>query len=472
MTKPKPQQLPGGMHLVRQYPEPETMARGLSLMSDGHFEDASVIFQRLDAIYDRHYPARVYGALVHWKRTSANAEFVLEVLMEGARAMPKWWVPAYNVGVMLDGLGRTTEAEPWIEKAVRLMPSSYASWGNLGNIRLGQGRVQEAMSCYERCLALSSGDDGLARYNMSQALGYLGKWEECYTQYEYRWTSKEQLRDFGLPRITPAWDGVTHVPHLITSDEQGIGDVIQFARFLPMLRAYCDRLTCVVRHAALRPLLVHNFPDVHFIAETDEVPEADAHVPLLSCVSRLRITEERLDGGRYLEEPDAMLRGFVIDGQSTVGICWAGSESHKRDGTRSIPFDIMRPLLDLPGITWVNLVFNSRGGVSHPSLLDLRDECPTFMESSALVAALDAVVTVDTSTLHLAGALGVPTIGLIAAAPDFRWMLDRTDTPWYDSVRLVRQQKHGEWAPAITEAKDLLSSMLHHTASVSPCDTM
>ena len=443
---------PGGMREVFKYPEPQKLRRGLEAYQRADFLNALAIFRQLDAVHENHHPARFYGAATHWARTSSDAAFVEQVMRETCAAMPKWVVPHYNLGNFLEYQGRPDEAERWIRKALKLLPNDHASWNTLGNIRLAQGRAREAASCYERSIATAPPNDGVARWNMAFAFGYLGKWAEMWAMYEYRWLNYGHLPDHGLPIPTPPWDGVSPVRHLITSDEQGIGDTLQFVRFLPTLRAYCERLTCVVRFPELVPLLTHNFPDVEFLAREASLPQADAHVPLLSCVSRLQLSEDQIDGGRYLAEPDVRLP-LVIDERPVVGLNWAGNATHKRDGTRSMTFEQMAPLLDLPGIQFVNLTFNGRGDVTHPNLLDLRHACPDFAASAALVAALDAVVTVDTSTLHLAGALGVPVYACIAAAPDFRWMLDRTDTPWYDSVTLVRQPPLGDWASVIREVK-------------------
>lgn len=437
----------------------QKLATALELHKSGNADAAAQIYMELEQQYSPHWHARMLGGLLHYERTSDPSE-VIPLLIGVTQAIPKWPDPFYNLGVVYEGLGDYERAETYFKKCLKIEPNHAPAWVNLGNVQIALGEVEEADLCFAHALRIDPGSP-LGLYNLMHVRGLQGRWEECYHLHELRWLTPGHLRNHGLPRMVQPWDGITPVDHLIVSDEQGAGDIIQFCRFLPLLkeRSGATKLTCTIRHPALIPLLAHNFPEIDFVAhKNDDAPEADAHIPLLSVIDRLKITEEQVAGGRtyYLRAPQ---RPPIAD-RPTVGVSWAGSKMHKRDGVRSMPWEAFRPLLDLPGIRWVNLTLNEKGQVDDSRLIDVRSECADYLASASLVQSLDAVVTVDTSTLHLAGALGVPTLALIPAAPDFRWGLNRSDTPWYRSVELIRQAKAGEWSAVIERAKARLQEML------------
>lgn len=435
----------------RRTPDPAMLREAVEAHNAGDFVKAGELYAELERRYPPHHHARMMGAVLYYQRTS-DPEPALDLLPQVILALPKWPDPRYNLGVILEGLGRFDEARARFEQVVDMDPNHHQAWVNLGNVRLTLGDVPGALAAFAEALDIAP-DDPLGQYNLAHPLGLIGQWDACYRLYEYRWLMPGHLRDHGLPRLVPQWDG-TPTGHLIITDEQGAGDVLQFVRFLPRIAARCRQLTVRVRHAGLLPLLRASFPDVTITGLDAEIPDADAHLPLLSCVSRLGLGPDQVWRGPYLAAP----RAPRLSGQLTLGLCWAGAASHKRDGTRSIPFDAVRPLLDLPGVQWVNLTFNERGDVDDPRLLSVRDRCPDYLASASLYQALDGVVTVDSSPLHLAGALGIPTLGLIAAAPDFRWMLQRVDTPWYPDVTLVRQRQGGDWSDVIDRVRQVIEA--------------
>lgn len=435
----------------RRTANPAMLTEAIEAHNRGDFETAGTLYAELERRYSPHHHARMMGALLYYQRTS-DPEPALELLPEVILALPKWPDPRYNLGCVLEGLGRFEEARKRFEQTVAIDPNHHQAWLNLGNVCMGLEDFYAAMEAFAQAVDIDP-DDMVGKYSLAHAKGLLGCWEDCHRLYEYRWLMPGHLRDHGLPRLIPTWDG-TPTGHLIITDEQGAGDVLQFARFLPRIAARCRQLTVRVRHPALLPLLRASFPDVTITGTDAEIPDADAHLPLLSSVSRLGLGPDQVWRGPYLAAPKAPR----LSDQLTLGLCWAGAASHKRDGTRSIPFDAVRPLLDLPGVQWVNLTFNERGDVDDPRLLAARDRCPDYLASASLYQALDGVVTVDSSPLHLAGALGIPTLGLIAAAPDFRWMLQRLDTPWYPDVTLVRQRQGGDWSDVIDRVGQVITA--------------
>lgn len=437
----------------RRTPDPALLSRAVEAHNAGDAETAATLYVELEQKYAPHWHARMMGALLHYQRTSDPTE-ALDILPDVILHKPKWPDPRYNLGVVLEGLGRFEEAAERFAQTVALEPNHSQAWTNLGNCRLAMGDVGGACTAFLETLDIAPGD-AVGQYNLSHLYGLVGRWDDCWQTFELRWLMPGHLRDHGLPRMIPAWDG-TPVGHLIATGEQGAGDMLQYVRFLPRLLERSQRLTLIVRHREIVSLVQQSFPavDVRFIdaglplsEQSDLVPDADAHLPIMSTVGRLGLSPLHVQVGPYLSAP----RPPRLSPTRTLGICWAGSATHKRDGTRSMTFDQIAPLLDLPDVQWVNLTFNERGVVDDTRLLAIRDQCPDYAASASLYQALDGVITVDSSPLHLAGALGIPTLGMIAASPDFRWGLGAERTPWYDSVRLVRQQTGGAWASVIDD---------------------
>lgn len=446
----------------RLTPDPEKLQRAVEAHNAGDALTAAQLYVELDEAHPPHWHARMMGALLHYQRTSDPSE-AIPLLRDVILALPRWPDPRYNLGVILEGLGQYEEARLRFEQTVAMEPAHSQAWTNLGNVRLALGDVPGALAAFDEALALNHGDDPMALYNLSHVYGLLGQWRDTWRLWEYRWCAPGHLRDHGLPKLIPPWDG-TPTGHLIVTGEQGAGDTIQYLRFLPLLRARCRVLTLIVRHCALVPLIQHNFPGVHVIGipadlplqdQEQAVPDADAHLPLLSVVGRLGLSPHHVRRPSYLHAPRRPKPGGW-----RVGLCWAGSHTHKRDATRSIPFDVVSPLLDVPDVEWVNLTFNARGHVDDPRLASVEAECSDYLASASLYRTLDAVVTVDSSPLHLAGALGVPTLAMIGAAPDFRWTMHGETTPWYESVTLVRQPRAGDWASVVQDVRARLSAIL------------
>jgi hypothetical protein len=469
--------------------DPPTLTRAVIAHKDGNYDYAWELYQKLDVEsvakgWGPHYHARMMAALLWYQRTSridfavdpnlpstfgSQYRTVTGMLFDVMLHVPKWSDVRYNLGVIYEGLGQIDEASKRFLQAIEIDNAYSEAWVNLGNCRLHQGNVEEAKRCFEIAETLNP-DDALAKYNLMHALALFGEWEKAYERYEYRYLVPGHLRDHGLPRRTPRWDGHSFVDRLIVTDEQGAGDIIQFVRFLPFLEAHARKVYCRVRHPHLVSLLAYNFPRVTFFGTEDRIPKADAHQPLMSCISVMNITETQVPtpGGYLRPIPDttgtsAQFQGIVWTHPTSntttiaqaapkrVGVCWAGTPTHKRDAVRSIPWETFKPLLDVPGVQFTNLTVGERAKVEHPALV--HPELKTYADTARVMAGLDLVITCDTSVLHLAGALGVPTWGLIGASGDMRWMLGRDDTPWYKSVILKRQKTHDDWPSVITAVR-------------------
>jgi hypothetical protein len=245
--------------------------------------------------------------------------------------------------------------------------------------------------------------------------------------------------------------------------EQGIGDTLQFLRYAPFVRAMGARVIVDV-HRELVPLVkTQGLADV-VVAAGDPVPAFDVHAPLMSVPFILGTTIDTIPATvPYLrpmpDRVEAWAKRLPADGTRKVGIAWAGARGHHNDRRRSIAVELLAPLGDVPGVTFVSIQPRSADAPVPPiPLLDLGRELRDFADTAALLSQLDLVITVDTSVAHLAGALGRPVWTMLAFAPDWRWMLGREDTPWYPTMRLFRQRSVGDWADVVARVRSALAT--------------
>lgn len=313
--------------------------------------------------------------------------------------------------------------------ALRLAPDDYKAANNLANVLQGLGDPAAARDVLDAALARHPGVAEL-RYNRALALLLLGRWSEGFADYEARWDASgfpSPRRDFGLP----AWDGAPAPgATLLLHWEQGLGDTIQFSRYVPRARQRVGRVVLLGQAPLLR--LLDGLGADTVLAEGEALPRCDLHAPLLSLPHVLGL-------GPVPPLPPPPSRAAAAPPQ--VGLVWAGNPRHGNDRNRSLPPGALAPLRELPGIALCNLQLGPRR-----SELPGPDFAPRdFAETAAIVARLDLVIAVDTALAHLAATLGVETWLLLPFAPDWRWGQTGESTPWYPSMRLFRQRSPGRW---------------------------
>jgi hypothetical protein len=272
----------------------------------------------------------------------------------------------------------------------------------------------------------------------------------------------------------PQWDGrPLNGQSILIHTEQGFGDAIQFCRYLPFVSARGGRVFLRSRPELVR--LLRCLPNIEIVTNDAPIPQCDTSCSLLSLplifktrldsipatVPFLRVEPDLLDA--WKRRIDACL-GRVENQQTDhnlrngkdmkIGLAWAGSPTHTRDRKRSIALDRLAPLAQVPGVTFFSLQKNAGGSslILPPAgmtWIDITAELTDFADTAALISHLDLVISVDTSIVHLAGALGKPVWVLLPFFPDWRWLLDREDSPWYPTVRLFRQKTIGDWTEVI-----------------------
>lgn len=369
-----------------------------------------------------------------------------------------------NLGNALHAQQHYAEAIDCFRHALRRAPANPGFHLNLGNALRVSGRVGEAIQSLRQALKLEP-DFAEAHWDLAFALLLQGDFTQGFQEYEWRW----RRRDFPCRQFTaPLWRGEDLAGQtLLVHTEQGAGDGIQFVRFVSQLHERGARvlLECPPGLAAL-------FQSVTGAAQVvprgAPLPDFDCHVPLLSLPQRLGVTPERIPAVVPYLRPPANRRVVLPPPRSErrvrlkVGLAWRGNPEHSNDRQRSIPLALLKPLFAMADVAFYNLQVGpgtkSAGEeTSQEALVPMEGLLRDFADTASVVEQLDLVISADTSVAHLAGALGRPTWVLLPFAPDWRWMLNREDTPWYPTLRLFRQPAPGDWPAVVRRVRDALS---------------
>lgn len=361
-----------------------------------------------------------------------------------------------HLGNVLNDLERFDEAAACYEHALQLPDFPPETHYNKGVALQRAGKVVESVACYRKILAAKPQEVN-AHYNLATAQMTLGEFGEGFREYEWR-LAKPDLRPRTYPQ--PDWNGGDVAgKRILLYWEQGYGDTLQFLRFVPLLARRGARVILELQ-SGLKSL-VSNLPGVDAVIDAGEtLPEFDLHAPLLSVPARLGIGKQDFPADiPYLHVPadigQRWRQRLGPRGQAPrVGIVWAGNPNVRSDRVRSPRLTPLLPLFDVPGIEWHILQQGDgrRDLERHPlpgRVHDIALEVQDFADSAAIMNELDLVISSDTSTAHLAAALGRPTWALLHFAADWRWMLGET-TVWYPGLRAFRQKEPGAWA-GVTE---------------------
>ena len=368
-------------------------------------------------------------------------------------------------------LNRVTEAAAAGREAVRLAPDNADNLVNLSLAFTDLDERDNAIACLLRAVGLNP-THADARLALAQNLLARGEFDAGWIEYE--WRNETEAGKNQLPRITSApWNGM-HIPtgRILLVGDQGYGDTLQFCRFIPQVAERCKEVVLGCS-AEMAPLLARIPGVTACYHKWNEIPGHAVHTRLSSLPWLLRVTEPTIPAEVPYLTPDpsreakwrARLDELAPRPTTRIGLAWSGRPTHPNDRRRSIRLAQLAPLAQFSGATFISLqkpfpaADTAAAGEFH-GLRDLSEELTDFEETAALVAQLDLVITVDTSMGHLAGALGRPAWIMLAKAPDWRWLLDRSDSPWYPTVRLFRQDAPGNWTALIAEAAAALGQRL------------
>ncbi len=360
-----------------------------------------------------------------------------------------------------------TDAETKIQQLLKLAPQYPPSYLIAGMCYVQQTKFTQAEQMFKHALSLDS-ECANAHFYYSMVLLTKGHFSQGWQEFEWRWQKPDftsQKRDFAQP----LWDGKPlNGKTLLVHTEQGIGDSLQFIRLLNKVKAFGDSIILECE-PVLETLFRRSFSLKQVVNKTQKLPKFDTHIPLLSLAKLFNITLETIPKDTPYLQADAELcahwaEQFKQYSGCKIGIVWAGNPQHSNDYNRSMPFATIKPLLTVPNTHFFSLQKLLFGKESHKlplytQMIDLDPYLKDFDASAAIIENLDLVISVDTATAHLAGALGKPTWILLPFSPDWRWLLERDDSPWYPSAHLFRQTKPGDWATVIAKVVDSLRAL-------------
>jgi len=362
-----------------------------------------------------------------------------------------------NLASALLRLGDDDGATAAYSDALALDPSSYQARLNLGMRLFHRGRLEEARLHYQ-ILVDGHPNDALARWNVASIDGLRGDLDAAFAGFAH----ESSMRSVDVPRHLPRWAGEPLAGRrLIFECEQGLGDTIMFARLAPLAREAGGQIILRTQPELHGLLSRHDFADVYL--RRSEPARADLWHPLAELPAVLGVERSLAAAQRpYLcadpERVAAWSRRLPATGRRRVGLVWAGNPTHARDAERSLRLQqLLQPRLALAGIEWISLQKGPAADQADASPLVRADrEIADFEDTAAILSLIDLLITVDTSVLHLAGAMGRPVWGMINYIPDWRWMMDRPDSPWYPTLRLFRQPSADDWDTVVREVAEPL----------------
>ena len=434
---------------------PAVYSYAIVLFSLERFEDALVTLNRFDKRQPDHAPAIQARA---WALYNLNR--LEEALSEGRRAQvlaPENADISYIIGLVLQKLARHEEALEQFNRAVSLKPDYVDALHNKASELTELQRFDEAMEVYRRIKQIDP-YNAKADWNASFIQLLRGDFKVGWQSREARWQMPTLPGTAKYPRFDkPMWRGERDIADktiLVCADE-GLGDTIQFVRYVPMLAALGARVILLPQEP-LYPLL-SGLPGLSQCLPNMKggLPAFDLHCPIMRLPWAFGTTLESIPASpSYLPRPaDARVRAWEdrlgVRDKLRIGLVWSGNAAQGKDHSRSISLRTLSRII-VPGATFVSLQKDPRPQDQavlreRTDIIDLSEHFTDFAETAALIACLDLVITVCTSVAHLAAAQGCPTWVLLSAVPDWRWLLDRDDSPWYPSARLFRQTSAGDY---------------------------
>ncbi len=431
---------------------------GAVLQSQSRLADAIASYSRAIALKSDYAEAHCNLGSAH--KDQGRTDEAMACYSRALQINPKLAEAHFNLGVIHQSLGELAQAAECYQTAIGLKAGYWQALNNLGTVYKLEGRFNEALVCYEASLA-SGHDPAEAHRNRALLRLLTGDYAQGWPEYEWR------FRVEGAPRVTfpqPRWDGrPLDQGTLLLKAEQGLGDTIQFIRYAPLVRQRASSKVILHCAASLQALLQGVEGIDRFAAEALDRETFDCYAPLMSLPGMFGTQVETIPAAiPYLTaEPARVARWRSQVGATPglkVGIAWQGNPGYAADSQRSVPLEHFVPLSNCPGVRLYSL--QKYHGCDQLALLAERlpivdlgpslDLDAAFVDTAAVMVTLDLVVTSDSAMAHLAGALGVKVWVALPNVPDWRWLLDRDDSPWYPTMRLFRQSQPGDW-PGVFE---------------------
>jgi tetratricopeptide (TPR) repeat protein len=435
---------------------------GNAVQENGNIDEAIKCFRK--ALEQQPNHADAINNLANCFQEQGNLEEAIPLYRRAIELRPAFAKAYGNLGNALRNLGKLEESIAICRKAVELQPTLEEAHVNLGTALHMAGRYEDAMAECHQAIALRK-DFPEAHKDLSLMLLVHGRFEEGWREYEWRLRLPNYFNSIDRFR-QPMWDGSDFQGKtLLVHAEQGLGDVIHFCRFLPMVAKKGGKIILECQSE-----LVRLMKQTEILAGIEVVPRLskagptlpfDLHCPLMSLPLLLGRLDASVDNDMikppYMKADESLRQQWAnrvpAGGRPKVGLAWAGSKTNKNDRHRSITLASLAPLARAD-VDFYNLQLGKPGlqAATPPQgmkMIDLTASITDFADTAALLTHLDLVVTVDTAVVHMAGAMDKPVWVFLQCVPDFRWLLHGETTPWYSSVRLFRQKNFGDYAELI-----------------------
>lgn len=451
---------------------------GNTCLAKGDLDQAAAVFERMLTLMPG-YTGPLLNVSVRLNKQGqyVQAEAVLRKVLQTS---PDSYAALSNLGLVLTSQERFDEAMEYLRRAVNIRPETPNAHLNIANVLMRQGRRQEGMDTYDAILKIHP-DLPSALFNRSLTLLRWGRLEQGWKDYAQRWRWPEFDSCFLHDRFTfPSWTGQElHGQRICIHYEQGIGDVIQFARYLPMVARRGGRVIVEVHDPLVR--LMKRVQGVEeSVRYSKKPPEVPAFAAIMDLPGIFGTTLENIPADVPYIEPypeDVAVWKQRLEGESRlrVGVVWAGNAHNPVNAHRSMNIEALRPLLQLEGAAFYSLQVGGsediqRLGQDASRLRDLSEHLKDFADTAAAISQLDLVIAVDTAVVHLAGAMNKPVWLLLYYQGDWRWLEDRSDSPWYPSLRIFRQAHKDDWTEIVAQAADALAERIrqHSLRPASP----
>lgn len=439
---------------------------GITFKNQGKLEEALLYFNKTLLFNPKHILAYTTSASVF--KELDKLDEAIEACKKVLSLNSKHHEAYNNLGGLLTYKGKLNEAKKACKKAISIKPDYAEAYSNLANILQKQGNLKEAIDAYNKAISLKP-DYAEAFYNLSFPYNLKGDIEKGLELYE--WRLKKVRFSARIPRDRLIWDGKKSVLNkkFFVYEEQGLGDVIQFCRYLPLLKQKGADVIFKVKpkmHTLLRTL----DEDVFFVDKDPDDNSIDFETPLMSLPYLFNTNLNTIPSMTpYLSADHDKIISWkkrLTKNCFKVGICWQGSKA-KVDFGRSFPLTLFEDISKLPNVELISL----HKGEGEKQIDDINFDLTVldndfdngedaFIDTAAVIANCDLIITSDTAIAHLAGSLGCPTWVILKKVPDWRWMLGRNDSPWYPSMKLYRQKKRDNWEEVFKTIKKDLQSFI------------
>lgn len=453
MSETKPAAQPGKQVI----PLSEALEKLSKLEQDNKLVEADDLATRMLAAMPEH-PHILHLAGIVSYRNGRSAE-AIERMEKSQEIAPEVALYPRNMCEVYRGAGRLDDAVRAGRRAIELAPKDSRAYFNLALILYEKLELEESVRVAEQAIELEP-EYPEAHFEKAEALLLAGRMKEGWESYEWRFKLKQA--EGMLPKTDkPQWDGQPLPPgRLLIIGDQGFGDCIQFGRLIPWAALLCPQ-PIVACSAELTPIL-RQLPGIgKFVTKWEDTGEYDAYIPLSGLPRLAGIGTDNVPPAGYLAPAPALVEEWreKLDrlcpkGKKRIALVWAGRPTHKNDKKRTLKLKQFAPLFAREDICIVTVqkgeqIAQAGAYYGRAPLINLGPEINDFLDTMAILKNVHHLVTIDTSVAHVAGAIGAPASLVLPKAPDWRWLLNREDTPWYPSIKLFRQQVAYDWSGVI-----------------------